>query len=59
MNRTDFFWDEQCEAAFQSLKAYLASPPFLSKSFPDETFLYLAVSNNVVGAVLVREDEGV
>jgi len=29
-NGADFCWDEQCEAAFQSLKAFLASPPLLS-----------------------------
>ena len=32
-NGADFYWNDQCEAAFQSLKAYLAAPPRLSKSF--------------------------
>ena len=59
-NGTDFCWDEQCAAAFQSLKAYLASPPLLFKPIPDETmFLYLVVSDTTVGPVLIREDEGV
>ena len=59
-SETDFYWDKQCEVAFQSLKAYLASPPLLSKPFLDETlFLYLAVFDTAVSAILVREDEGV
>jgi len=59
-NEADFSWNDQCEATFQSLKAYLASPSLLSKPFPDETlFLYLAVSDTAVGAALVREDGGI
>ena len=59
-NKADFYWDEQCRIAFRSPKTYLASPPLLSKSLPDETlFLYLAVSDTAVSAVLVRVDEGV
>ena len=59
-NGTDHCWDEQCEAAFQSLKIYLASPPLLSKPLPDETlFLYLIVSDKVVSTFLVWEDEGI
>jgi len=51
-NGTDFCWNEQYEAVFQSLKAYLASPPLLSKPLPDETlFLYLSVSDTILSAV--------
>ncbi|KAL0399752.1 UNVERIFIED_CONTAM: hypothetical protein Sradi_2318500 [Sesamum radiatum] len=51
-----FSWTEQCQAAFEDLKKYLASPPLLTKPKPDETlFLYLAVSKGAVSAVLVRE----
>ena len=59
-NGVDFRWDEQCEAVFQSPKAYLASPPLLSEHLTDKTlFLYLTVSNIAVSAILVRKDEGV
>ena len=40
-----FHWTDECEAAFQSLKKYLAKPPLLSPSVEvEELFLYLAVS---------------
>ncbi|CAL9006556.1 unnamed protein product, partial [Prunus brigantina] len=52
-------WDEECEAAFQSLKAYLTSPPLLSKPIPGEDlFVYLAVSNSAVSSALIREELG-
>ena len=51
-----FLWDEDCSAAFQGIKAYLSSPPCLSIPSPGEPlYLYLAVSEHVVSAVLVRE----
>jgi len=53
-NGADFYWNDQCKAAIQSLKAYLASLPLLSTPLPDETLLlYLAVSNTVVSAALM------
>ena len=59
-NRADFCWKDQCKAASQSLKAYLASLPLLSKPLTDETlFLYLAVSNTVASVTLVHEDRGI
>jgi len=58
-NGVDFYWNNECEAAFQGLMAYLASPPLLSKLFPGNTlFLCLVVSTITVRAVLIREDEG-
>ncbi|CAL2266902.1 unnamed protein product [Prunus armeniaca] len=52
-------WDEECEVAFQSLKAYLTSPPLLSKPVPGEDlFVYLAVSNSAVSSALIREELG-
>ncbi|CAL2254005.1 unnamed protein product [Prunus armeniaca] len=52
-------WDEECEVAFPSLKAYLTSPPLLSKSVPGEDlFMYLAVSNSAVSSALIREELG-
>ena len=44
---------------FEDLKKYLSSPPLLSPSRPgEELYLYIAVSQAVVSAALVREEEG-
>ncbi|CAL8175714.1 unnamed protein product [Prunus armeniaca] len=52
-------WDEECEVTFQSLKAYITSPPLLSKPVPSEDlFVYLAVSNSAVSSALIREELG-
>uniref|UniRef100_A0A2N9H092 Integrase catalytic domain-containing protein n=1 Tax=Fagus sylvatica TaxID=28930 RepID=A0A2N9H092_FAGSY len=51
-----FLWDEDCLAAFQRIKTYLSSPPCLSIPCSGEPlFLYLAISEHAVSAVLVRE----
>ncbi|XP_024013993.1 uncharacterized protein LOC112088072 [Eutrema salsugineum] len=51
-----FEWDERCEAAFQELKSYLASPSNLAKPVEGESlFLYIAVSATAVSGVLIRE----
>uniref|UniRef100_A0A2N9J9G6 Integrase catalytic domain-containing protein n=1 Tax=Fagus sylvatica TaxID=28930 RepID=A0A2N9J9G6_FAGSY len=51
-----FLWDQDCSAAFEGIKAYLSSPPCLSIPCSGEPlFLYLAVSEHAVSAVLVRE----
>jgi hypothetical protein len=51
-----FLWDEDCSVAFQKIKSYLSTPPCLSIPSPGEPlFLYLAISEHVVSAVLVRE----
>ncbi|KAK0572810.1 hypothetical protein LWI29_037640 [Acer saccharum] len=53
-----FEWNVDCERALQDLKTYLKSPPLLSKPKNKETlFVYLAVSDTAVSAVLVREEE--
>lgn len=52
-----FQWTNKCEAAFQSLKEYLAKPPLLSWFVEGEDlFLYLAVSKSVVSLALIREE---
>ena len=57
-NPKDFNWTEECESDLQELKAYLTTPPLLSKPLLGEVLLlYLAVSKHVVSAVLVREEE--
>uniref|UniRef100_A0A2N9FCE9 Uncharacterized protein n=1 Tax=Fagus sylvatica TaxID=28930 RepID=A0A2N9FCE9_FAGSY len=51
-----FLWDQKCSDAFEGIKAYLSSPPCLSIPCSGEPlFLYLAVSEHAVSAVLVRE----
>ena len=54
-----FQWIEECDEAYQSLKLYLAYPPILSNLEPKEVlYVYLAVSEHVVCAVLIRiQDE--
>ena len=57
--RKSFEWTEECQTAFNDLKAYLSSPPLLSPSMlGEELYLYLAVSQAVVSAALVREEDG-
>ncbi|KAK3030053.1 hypothetical protein RJ639_038464 [Escallonia herrerae] len=56
-NIKNFEWKTECRASFDSLKEYLASPLLLSKLVPgEELFLYLAVAESAVSAVLVREE---
>ncbi|MCH80134.1 hypothetical protein A2U01_0000896 [Trifolium medium] len=51
-----FEWTTECEEAFSQLKKALSQPPILSRPTVEETlYLYLAVSSEVVSAVLVRE----
>ncbi|XP_022894051.1 uncharacterized protein LOC111408536 [Olea europaea var. sylvestris] len=51
-----FEWNEECEKTFQEPKQILESPPILTKPEPGETlYLYLAVSQNAVSGVLVKE----
>ncbi|KAL2241784.1 UNVERIFIED_CONTAM: Retrovirus-related Pol polyprotein from transposon opus [Sesamum indicum] len=49
-------WTEECEQAFQELKKYLESPPLLANPREgDILYLYLAISDNAVSSVLVKE----
>jgi len=55
----EFLWDEKCEEAFGQLKAYLITPPVLSKPEVDEKlYLYVLVSNHAVSGVLIQGDRG-
>ena len=57
--RKSFEWMDECQKAFEDLKKYLSSPPLLSLSKSgEELYLYIAVSQGVVSAALVREEEG-
>ncbi|KFK32028.1 hypothetical protein AALP_AA6G190900 [Arabis alpina] len=54
-----FEWSDKCEDAFRQLKEYLATPPILAKPVTGEPlFLYIAISETAVSAVLVREERG-
>jgi hypothetical protein len=52
-----FNWTQECEDAFQEVKASLASPPILTKpTMGDTLVVYLAVGDEAVSAVLIREE---
>ncbi|WJX52573.1 hypothetical protein P8452_38672 [Trifolium repens] len=54
-----FTWTPKCEEAFQKLKEFLASPPILTRpQLGNHLFLYLAVTENAMGATLVQEIKG-
>ncbi|KAL0446110.1 UNVERIFIED_CONTAM: Retrovirus-related Pol polyprotein from transposon gypsy [Sesamum latifolium] len=49
---------EECEQALQKLKHYLATPPLLANLKQGEVlFLYLAISDEAVSSILVREQK--
>nr|XP_009799615.1 PREDICTED: uncharacterized protein LOC104245668 [Nicotiana sylvestris] len=51
-------WNEECVDTLRKLKAYLSLPPLLVKADLGERLLvYLAVSEVIVSAVLVRKNE--
>ena len=48
---------DECQQAFQDLKAYLTIAPLLSPSIPgEELYLYLAMSPHAVSSALIREE---
>ena len=52
-----FEWMDECQKAFQDLKAYLATTPLLSPSvLGEELYLYLVVSLHAVSSALIREE---
>ena len=52
-----FEWTDECQKAFQDLKAYLTEAPLLSPSITgEELYLYLAVSTHAVSSALIREE---
>ena len=55
-----FEWIDECERAFEELKAYLASPPLLSLSKSNEELsLYLVVSPTAISLALIWEEDHV
>ena len=58
--RKAFEWTDDCQRAFEDLKAYLTSAPLLSPSvLGEELYLYLAVTPHAVSSALIREEERV
>ena len=56
--RKSFEWTDECQTAFDNLKAYLPSPPLFNPSKSgEELYLYLAVSQAAISAALVREED--
>ena len=56
--KKSFEWTNECQQAFEQLKAYLSAPSLLSPSQPgEELFLYLAVSPATISVALIREEE--
>nr|XP_016508512.1 PREDICTED: uncharacterized protein LOC107826081 [Nicotiana tabacum] len=52
-------WNPECVQALRELKAYLSSPPLLSKSEAGEQLLvYLSISEVAVSVALIRENKG-
>ena len=58
LKETPFYWDKQAQESFDALKRALASTPVLSPpDYSHEFFIYVAVSMETFGMVLVQEDE--
>ncbi|KAL0444302.1 UNVERIFIED_CONTAM: hypothetical protein Slati_2152900 [Sesamum latifolium] len=54
----EFKWTEECEQTLKDLKRYLVTPPLLANAKQGEVlFIYLAVSEETVSSILVREQE--
>ena len=52
-----FEWTDECQQAFEDLKAYLASTLLLSSSkLGEELYLYLAVSPHEMSSALIKEE---
>ena len=55
--RKAFEWMDDCQRAFEDLKAYLTTTPLLSPSvLGEELYLYLAVTPHAVSSALIREE---
>jgi len=55
-NETEFTWGAEQQEAFEKIKVYLSSTPVLKAPRREVPFrLYVAVEDNVIGAVLTQE----
>ena len=58
--RKAFEWTDECQRAFEDLKAYLTMAPLLSPSVVgEELYLYLAVTPHAMSSALIREEDKV
>ena len=58
--RKVFEWIDECQRAFEDLKAYLTMALLLSPSVVgEELYLYLAVTPHTVSSALIREEDKV
>lgn len=56
----DFEWTAESQEAFDQLKKYMTEAPLLAKPSPEDIlYLYLAISEQAVSAVLVKEEKKV
>ena len=54
--KKSFEWTDECQQAFEHLKAYLSSPPLLSPLKPrEELFLYMVVSPAAINVAMIKE----
>lgn len=55
---TPFIWDQACQNAFDSIKAYLLKPPILMAPIKGKPLiLYIAALERSLGAMLAQENE--
>jgi hypothetical protein len=55
---TPFIWDERAQESFDALKKALVSMPLLkSPEYGRDYLIYLATSEEMIGMVLVQEDD--
>ncbi|PKI47568.1 hypothetical protein CRG98_032043 [Punica granatum] len=51
-------WDDECQKAFDIVKAYLVQPPMLVPPSPDRPFiLYLTIRRQSIGCMLGQKDD--
>ena len=52
-------WNEEFQKAFEIIKEYLLHPPILVSLEPGKPLLlYLSIIKDVVGSMLIQEDDG-
>ena len=55
---TPFYWDERAQEYFDALKKALSMAPLLSPpDYSRDFLLYVAMSQEMIGMVLVQEDD--
>ncbi|WOG87730.1 hypothetical protein DCAR_0206961 [Daucus carota subsp. sativus] len=54
-----FEWTKECETCLSNIKAFLSTPPVLTKAIPGEPLkVYLSASDSTTAAVLVKDVNG-